>query len=140
MTIAFGLPLAASLSAQSTPRLNDTQIAVMRADEIYRLAKLNRDVGTLDRILAEGFNETNQNGNSRNKSQTLELWKSFGISSLTTDSFEVRIAGDTAMVTGAQTESGWERMLFTRVYVRSGTGWQLLASMQFRDPKLEAAH
>jgi hypothetical protein len=40
----------------------------------------------------------------------------------------------TAMVTGTQTEDGTERMLFTRIYVKRSTGWQLLASMQFRDP------
>jgi hypothetical protein len=107
---------------------------VMKSDEVYRLAKLNRDIKALDRILADGFNETNQNGNSRDKAQSIELWKSFTISSLTTDTHEVRVAGDTAMVIGTQTENRTERMLFTRVYVKGPAGWQLLASMQFRNP------
>jgi hypothetical protein len=106
----------------------------MKSDEVYRLAKLNRDIKALDRILADGFNETNQNGHSRNKAESLELWKSFSISSLKTDTHEVRVAGDTAMVIGTQTEDGTERMLFTRVYVKGPAGWQLLASMQFRNP------
>ena len=139
MTITFGLWLAGPLSAQSLANLNATQQAVMNVDEMYRLAKLSRDTGTLSRILAEDFNETNQNGNSRNKSQTLELWQSFRIDSLTTDSFEVRVSGNTAMVLGTQTEDRAERMLFTRIYVEGQTGWQLLASMQFRNPKLEAS-
>jgi hypothetical protein len=62
------------------------------------------------------------------------LWRTFSISSLTTDTHRVRFAGDTAMVTGTQTEDGTERMLFTRVYVKGSTGWQLLSSMQYLDP------
>jgi beta-lactamase regulating signal transducer with metallopeptidase domain len=107
---------------------------VMKVDEANRLAKLNRDLAAMDRILADGFNETNQNGNSRDKLQTINLWKTFAISSLTTDSYKVEVAGNTAKVTGTQTEDGTERMLFTRVYVKGAAGWQLLSSMQFRNP------
>jgi Domain of unknown function (DUF4440) len=111
---------------------------VMKIDEQFRLAKLNRDTGALGLILAENFHETNQNGNSRNKAQTIELWASFPIDSLTTDSSDVKITGDTAVVTGAQTEhnaSGIDRMLYMRVYTRAGSSWQLLAAMQFRNPR-----
>ena len=111
---------------------------VMRVDEAYRIAKLTRDLPVLDRILADGFNETNQNGNSRDKMQTINLWRSMIIPSLTTDTFQVRITGGTAMVTGTQTE-GTERMLFTRVYVMGSNGWQLLSSMQFRNPRFDQA-
>src|SRR3954468_22835135 len=78
---------------------------VLKADEAYRVAKLKRDLPALQAILADEFNETNQNGNSRDKAETLALWDSFSISSLTTDSSEVRLSGDTAMVTGTQTET-----------------------------------
>ena len=111
---------------------------VMRLDEEYRVAKLKQDTNTLNRILADGFYEMNQNGNGRNKAETLDLWHSFSISSLTTDSYEVRVSGDMAAVTGTQTENGNERMLFTRIYVKGPTDWQLLSSIQFRDPKLES--
>ena len=112
---------------------------VMKVDDLFRLAKLNRDTSALRLILAENFHETNQNGNSRNKAQTLELWASFAIESLTTDSADVKITGETAVVTGSQTErngSGIDRMLYMRVYIRDGSRWQLLAAMQFRDPRL----
>jgi len=128
--VFFAVGLAAGQPAASRSSGDD----VMKIDEAYRLAKLHQDTLALDGILADDFNETNQNGNSRNKAQTLELWKSFSITSLTTDTFQVRVTGDTAMVTGTQTENGFERMLFTRVYVKRPTGWQLLASMQFRNP------
>jgi len=123
----------AGVSAQP-PVSRSVENDVMKIDEAYRLAKLNRDVKALDRILADAFNETNQNGTSRDKAETIELWKTFSISSLTTDTHQVRVAGETATVTGTQTEDRTERMLFTRVYVKGPSGWQLLASMQFRNP------
>lgn len=111
----------------------------MRVDEQFRVAKLKRDTEALGRILADNFYEANHNGNSRNKAQCIELFTSFPIASLTTDSADVRITGDTAVVTGSQTEhnnSGVDRMLYMRVYIRGAASWQLLASMQFRNPKL----
>lgn len=132
--VSLALFLACSLAAQSAPPTVAEEI--MKVDEVYRVAKLNGDVDTLNLILADGFNETNQNGNSRNKPETIELWKNFRIASLTTDTHEVRVNGSTAMVIGTQTENGKERMLFTRVYAKNSNVWQLFASMQFRNPKL----
>lgn len=110
--------------------------AVMQVDEQFRLAKLNKDTATLDRILADNFYEMNQNGNGRNKAEFIELFKTFPISTLTTDSFTVRLAGDTASVTGSQNENGDIPMLFLRVYVKGPNGWQLLSSLQARNPKV----
>ncbi len=86
----------------------------MSLEEDYWIAKLKNDTSTLNQILADGFYEMNQNGNGRKKAETLDLWwRSFKISSLTTESFEVRVSADEAAVTGTQTENGDERMLFT---------------------------
>jgi len=66
------------------------------------------------------------------------LFTQFKIASLTTDESQVRVTGDTAVVTGSQTETnecGVDRMRFMRVYVKGNRGWQLLASMQFRSPE-----
>ena len=71
----------------------------------------------------------------------IDLWRTFRIQLLGTDSSTVRVAGNTAVVTGSDTEvnaSGTDRMLFTRVYIRGGNEWRLLASSQFRNPKLAA--
>jgi TonB family protein len=142
-TVQVNFKLLSSPSAQASSNSSELAQAgasrsveddVRKTDEAYRLAKLHQDTQALDGILADEFNETNQNGNSRNKAQTLELWRTFSISSLTTDTFQVRLAGDTAIVIGTQTENGTERMLFTRVYVKRPNAWQLLASMQFRNP------
>jgi hypothetical protein len=124
------------LAASQAPAAATVEAEVLAVEEAYRLAKLHRDIAALDRILADPFNETNQNGNSRNKAETLELWKGFSIASLTTDTSQVRVTGDTAIVLGTQTENGSERMLFTRVYQRLPSGWLLLSSIQFRNPKV----
>ena len=129
---------AAMLCLQASGQRSVTDDEVMKVDEQFRLAKLNQDTRALGLILAENFHETNQNGNTRNKAQTIDLWTSFHIDSLTTDSADVKVTGDTAVVTGSQTEhnGGIDRMLYMRVYVRAGSRWQLLAAMQFRNPAL----
>ncbi|MFN2515157.1 MAG: nuclear transport factor 2 family protein [Pyrinomonadaceae bacterium] len=115
----------------------DDEAQVMKVDEEFRVAKLKQDTTTLDRILADSFNEMNQYGSSTNKVQCIKLFTYFKIESLTTDESQVRVIGDTAVVEGSQTETnarGVEPMLFMRVYVKGNKGWQLLASMQFLSP------
>ena len=110
-------------------------------EEQFRVAKLENDVRSLESILDESFVETNQNGNSRTKKEIVELFRSFPVQSLKTDSSTIRVSDNAAVVTGSQTEvndTGTDRMLFTRVYIRSGDRWRLLASSQFRNPKLPA--
>ncbi len=115
------------------------QSRVLARDEQWRQAKLANDLSLMAQLLSEDFFETNQNGNSRNKAQMLDLWSTFKISSLTTDRATIRLSSDTATITGQQTEvnaTGTDRMLFTRVYVKSkDASWQLLSSTQFRDPQ-----
>jgi hypothetical protein len=111
---------------------------IVAVEEAYRIAKLTNDVRALDRILSADFFGTNQNGNSRNKREALELFASFPIASLVVERAAVRVSGDAVLVTGEQTEvngTGTDRMLFTRVYMRSETGWQLLSNTQFRNPR-----
>ena len=134
LAVAVCLLAVGQSREQSAP---DPQIsqAVMKVDEEFRLAKLHKDTATLNRILSENFYEMNQNGNGRNKTQFIELFKTFPIAALTTDAFDVRITGDTASVTGSQTENKTERMLFLRVYVKGQTGWRLVSSMQSRNPQ-----
>jgi hypothetical protein len=111
---------------------------IVEIEEAYRIAKLANDVPALDRILSPDFVGTNQNGNSRNKREALELFASFPIQSLVVERAVLRFTGATVVVTGEQTEvngTGTDRMLFTRVYMRSGAGWQLLSNTQFRNPR-----
>lgn len=110
---------------------------ILKAEEQFRVAKLKNDTATLGSIVAEDYYGVNQYGAKRDKKQLLELFSNFPIQSLTTDSVDVRITGDTAVVTGTQTEvngMGTEHMVYMRVYVRSAGAWKLLANMQFINP------
>lgn len=124
--------------SQTKSPLTGDQAAVIKADEDYRVAKMTNDLDALRRVLAPDFYETNQNGNTRNYAETVDLWKTFRVTSLITESFDVRVTGDTAVMKGTQIEvrGGFvEPMLFTRVYVRTASGWRLLSSMQSDDPR-----
>jgi beta-lactamase regulating signal transducer with metallopeptidase domain len=134
--------LAADAQPQRPSADDATALAVLAADEAYRVAKLNQDIPALDRLLNAGFFETNQNGNTFNKAETLDLWKTFKTDTLTTTSAEIRVDGNTAIVRGTQKQtrgSTVDDMLFSRTYVNVGGQWQLLASMQFRNPNVRLA-
>lgn len=112
---------------------------ILAVDNLWRKAKLTNDLAAMDRILSDDFFETNQNGNSRDKAQALDLWSTFRISSLIPARATIRVMGDIVTITGEETEvnaTGTDRMLFTRIYRSSGQEqWRLLASTQFRNPK-----
>ena len=112
---------------------------ILQVEEEFRLAKLNNDTSVLHRILADDFYETNQNGNTRDKAQMIELFETFKILGLTTTESYVRISGNVASVRGYQMENhqgGQDRMLFSRVYRLERQGWRLFSSTQFNDPKI----
>jgi TonB family protein len=116
---------------------SDEQV-VLGFEEQFRLAKLQNDVEALGRLLNDAFSETNQNGNTRNKPQFVELFTSFPIQSLISNPESVKVSGNVATVSGTMVEvnAGVDRMLFTRTWTRGSDGsWTLLASSQFRDPR-----
>jgi hypothetical protein len=136
-SMTSGLKILFITGALCLPAFSQTTVkdAVLKVDEEYRTAKLQNDTAALLRILADSFVETNQNGDTRNKAQIVDLWSSFRISTLTTDSVNVSITGENAVLTGTQTENGDDRMLFMRVYMTDANGWRLLASMQSTVPQ-----
>lgn len=136
--VTAGEVLQARAQVDATGQRGVETSAIVALEDEFRLAKLRNDVAGLARILDELFQETNQNGNLRNKAETLALFEAFPIASLTTDSSSVRVTDNVAVVTGSQTEvngTGTDHMLFTRVYVNSQGRWRLLSSAQFRDPR-----
>ena len=136
------IPVALVFLAVSQSRAAEysaDQNAVLKVDEAFRRAKLERDTATLRHIVANNYVATNQFGETRNKAELIDLFATLSLKSLSVKPSQVRITGDTAVVTGAQTEvneGGLDRMLFMRVYVRNREAdeWQLLANMQFNTP------
>jgi hypothetical protein len=121
--------------SQSRAEYSPDQNAVLKVDETLRVAKLANDTATLNHLVAKNYVGVNQFGEARNKQDFVELFKTLSLKSFTTKPSEVRITGDTAVVTGTQTEEnpgGVNRMLFMRIYVRNREAgeWQLVANMQ----------
>jgi peroxiredoxin len=97
----------------------------------YFKSKLENNVRVLDEILDKNFVSTNQFGHIRNKSQSLEFYKTFKTRSSKLDSIiAVKIVNETsATVTGIQTENG-NKISFTHNYIKNGKNWQILSSVQ----------
>ena len=128
-TFAAQTPTSASATAE--------QKAVRALEEEYRLAKVQGDVASLERLLDDAVVSTNQMGTMRDKAELLELSKASRVDLLSVDSADVRISGDLATVTGKQTEvnaAGAEPVLYTRIWRKAGSTWRLFSVTQFRDP------
>ena len=124
---------------QPEPAFTGEQLEVLGLEEQFRQARLRGDLKALDRVLTDDYSGTNQNGHTRNKSETRDLFKSFKLKSLSIEKQQVIVHGSTAVVTGFQTESildspGPARLRFVRVYVKQVGRWQLLASQQMNAP------
>jgi hypothetical protein len=139
--VVLALATAATGWAQTAAALTPEQNEVMRVETAYRTAKIKQDLKALDAILADDFYEMNQNGNGRNKKESIALWSYFSIQDLSTDDIDIKITGNVAVVRGNQTErnADIDVMMFTRVYIKTAMGWQLLSSMQAINPKLAPA-
>src|SRR5215472_3684532 len=99
------IPLLALASlAGSRAQAQTDRDQILNVEEQFRVAKLKNDTATLGRVLADDCQSINQYGAKRDKAQVIELWTTFTIQKLTTESADVRITGDTAVVTGKQTE------------------------------------
>jgi uncharacterized protein DUF4440 len=131
---AFIAALCAPVALGQAGSPSSTEEAeVLKVEDAFRLAKLQNDIEALRRILADEYTGVNQYGARRDKAEVIELFRAFKLSSLTRAEADVRFAGGIAIVIGAQTEvnpAGREKLVFTRVYVKRGVGWQLLSSTQ----------
>ena len=131
-TIISGILLLAGCAGMAPAAGPEAE--VLKAEEEFRLAKLNADIPALQQILAEEYYGTNQYGASRDKAGQLGLYRGeFRLTSLQQPTPEVRMAGDLAIVTGSMTEvnpGGEEKLLYVRVYIKRAGRWQLLSSAQ----------
>jgi hypothetical protein len=88
-----------------------------------------RDSQTLDRLLADDYITTSQNGVVGDKALSLEHLKSgqFKIDSVTTEDVKVRVYGNAAVITGLSIWNGQHKIRYTEVWVRRAGGWQAVS-------------
>lgn len=126
-----------SLVAAQVGRTDEPADEVRKLEQRFNEAIVEGDVAFFNRILAEDFTHTSQSGKFRTRAEWMkgrEQGKS-SYQSFETEDVQIRIYGDTAIVTGrsdakwreaeAQPQSGQYR--FLRVWVRRDHGWQAVA-------------
>lgn len=106
---------------------------VMKVEQEYVRAHLERDVAALDRVLAEDFSSF---GGRVRKEHRMALLASpfFKVVSLSTEDVRVSVSGDEARVTGTARMKGETRGRgfqtppygYTRRLVRRDGGWQIV--------------
>ena len=98
-------------------------------------AVVKADVAVLERVLHEDYVHTRPSGVVEDRAQYLENRNARRVDfeSLVPDDMEVRVYGDTAIVTGRSTVKGTdqygkmdEQRRWTRVLVRRNAGWQFV--------------
>ncbi len=109
--------------------LNEQKMVIQLEKDFYQ-AKLENNVGFMDKIFTDNLADTNQYGIVRNKSQFLTLFKTFKTRTLTLDSLNVVLENDTtAVVLGVQTENG-DQINFTHNLIKQNGMWKILSIMQ----------
>lgn len=125
--------------------VNEAEQAVREMERVYRDAVMQQDVATLGRILADDFIATSSRGEIREKAKEIDDIKpspDYKMEAFNLDDMNVRIFGDTAIVTGRSTlqvafkgQSNTSRFRYTRVYVKRNGRWQAVAQQLTRMPQ-----
>jgi len=112
---------------------NTDRDEVLRVDEELRQAFLQHDAAALDRLLADDWKVIHVNGREQSKAQFIDAIQSGRAKflSIELDQTEVRLYGDTAIVTARWTntiefkgERSTGRDRVTRVWVKRPEGWR----------------
>ena len=135
-TTASSTPSAASTAVPT----ENVEQALMQVEREWVDALLKRDTAALERILADDWAGISWDGKNNNKAQAIaDLQSALRIESINLEPMKVRVLGDTAVVTGGDTEktqyegkdiSG--RYLWTDVFVNRDGRWQAVASQSTR--------
>jgi len=144
VVIAAALGVATLTAAPARAQMGaapsvEEQIKKMERDRAAAVVKA--DVATLEGLISDDYTFINANGQVSNKAETIENIKT-GKIKLTANEvsdMNVRVYGDTAVVTGKSTAKGSINgielkgpLMFTRVYVKKNGKWQSVAFQQTR--------
>ena len=111
--------------------------AIRQVDHERIQAQIAADAVALDRIYAADFIGIGPSGTMRTKAQVIADFTSGNLKfqSITTDDVQLRVYGNTVVETGRSTMIGQDKgkvvprdNRFTRVWVKQGTRWRLVAN------------
>ena len=136
-SLALGQTLAKKTTKPvKTAKTGSVEQAILQLENQRREALLQADPAYFERVLAEDYSGTGNNGAVTNKAQSVANTRSGNpkFESISYDDVTVRVYGNTAIVTGRATVKGRDRdqdisgqSQFTRVYVKQPGGWRLVA-------------
>jgi len=126
----------ASRAQHQHPRhKEDFKRQVEKLEETWRLAQLNGDAETMDRLLSDEYIGITMNGQIVTKTQQLDRMRSrtISLSKIDLDDVKVKLIGQTAVVTSRATVEGTNEgesvhgtYRYTRVYIRTASGsWKI---------------
>jgi ketosteroid isomerase-like protein len=135
--------LALGLQAQDNQGQATSEQELRKVEREWDAAIVSRDVAALDRILSEDFRYIDSAGDVHSKNDIVQGVKSSEavIEPFETEDVQVRIYGDTAVLTGrfmqkasyqGKTYSGQFR--YTDIYVRQGGLWRAVSAHASRIP------
>lgn len=110
---------------------------IRKLDQERIKAQINADSAALDRLYADDFIGIGPSGTVRTKKEVLSDFASGSLKfqSITTADVQIRVYGDAAVETGLSTMKGRdadkvvpEENRFTRVWIRQGGRWRLVAN------------
>ena len=135
-----GLLLLAAVSAHAQSQSQSQSRVVEEIKKVDReriQAQVNADSVALDRIYADDFVGIGPSGTLRTKKDVLSDFASGSLrfQSITTDDVLIRVYGNAAVETGLSTMKGQdagkvvpEENRFTRVWIKQGGRWRLVAN------------
>ena len=131
-SIALGQEQSASRDQRSS-----VEQAIRQLDNERIQAQIGADAVALDRIYSDDFIGVGPSGTVRTKPQVISDFTSGALKfqSITTDEVQVRVYENTAVETGLSTMVGQDKgkavprdTRFTRVWVKQGGHWRLVAN------------
>jgi len=130
-----GFPLLAQSKHPHPKHKEDAKRQIEKLEETWRVAQLNGDVETMDRLLSDDYIGITMNGQVVTKVQQLDRMRTrmLSVSKIELDDVKVKLIGQTAVVTSrAEVEGSNDGdpihgiYRYTRVYSRSPGGtWKI---------------
>ena len=143
------LPASTPVVQAAGNAAEDVEAVITRLERDWAAAIVTKDLATLDRLLADDFNETSPTAYTLPKSQAIEDLKSgnYTVKKMDLDEISVNVYGDTAVSFTSQDEKSTYagkdtsgHYHFTDVWVKKDGRWQVVAShgSRFDQPHKEA--
>lgn len=137
LTTLWAIQAEPKANKRGTAANTDVQQSLKQMEQDWVQALQKKDIATVDKILAADWSMIDVSGKTISKSDALAALKSGDLSydSLTWGDMDVRVFGNTAVVTGSSDEKSSYKgkdtsghSVFTDVFVKRNGNWQAVAS------------